>query len=56
MSTEKIIKNQNKLQITLLYLCQHIKSSLVWFYGISIIIGYLIPNTIHTYILNICDL
>ena len=25
---------------------------LVWFYGISIIIGYLMPNPLYTYILN----
>ena len=28
----------------------------VWFYGISTIVGYLIPNRLHTYILNIYDL
>ena len=27
---------------------------LVWFYGISTIIGYLIPNSIHTCIVYIC--
>ena len=26
---------------------------LVWFYGISTIVGYLMPNPLHTYILNI---
>ena len=26
---------------------------LVWFYGISTIIGYLMPNPLYTYILNI---
>ena len=32
---------------------------LVWlveFYGISTIVGYLMPNPLHTYILNIYDL
>ena len=29
---------------------------LVWFYGISTIVGYLMPNPIYTYILNIYDL
>ena len=29
---------------------------LVWFYGISTIVGYLMPNPIYTYILNINDL
>ena len=29
---------------------------LVWFYGVSIIIGYLRPNSLYTYILNIWDL
>ena len=29
---------------------------LAWFYGISIIVGYLMPNTLYTYILNIYDL
>ena len=28
---------------------------LVWFYGISTIVGYLMPNPIYTYILNIYD-
>ena len=27
--------------------------SLVWFYGISTIVGYLMPNPLYTYILNI---
>ena len=26
---------------------------LVWFYGISIVFGYLLPNPVYTYILNI---
>ena len=26
---------------------------LVWFYGISNIVGYLVPNLVYTYILNI---
>ena len=29
---------------------------LVWFYGILIILGYLMPNDLYTYILNIYDL
>ena len=29
---------------------------LVWVYGISTIVGYLMPNPVHTYILNIYDL
>ena len=29
--------------------------SLVWFYGISTIVGYLMPNPVYTYILNIYD-
>ena len=30
--------------------------STVWFYGISTIEGYLMPNPLYTYILNIYDL
>ena len=29
---------------------------LVWFGGISTIVGYLMPNLVYTYILNIYDL
>ena len=29
---------------------------MVWFYGISTIVGYLMPNSLYTYILNIYDL
>ena len=29
---------------------------LVWFYGISTIVGYLMPKPLYTYILNIYDL
>ena len=29
---------------------------LVWFYGISTIVGYLMPNPLYTYISNIHDL
>ena len=29
---------------------------LVWFYRISTIVGYLMPNPLYTYILNIYDL
>ena len=28
----------------------------VWFYGISTIVGYLMPNLLYAYILNIYDL
>ena len=28
----------------------------IWFYGISTIVGYLMPNLVYTYILNIYDL
>ena len=28
---------------------------LVWFYGISTIAGYLMPNTVYTWILDIYD-
>ncbi len=34
----------------------NIEFSLVGFYGISTIVGYLMPNTLYTYILNINDL
>ena len=27
-----------------------------WFYGISTIVGYLMPNPLYTYIINIYDL
>ena len=29
---------------------------MVWFYGISTILGYLMPNLLNTFILNIYDL
>ena len=29
---------------------------LVWFYDISTIVGYLMPNPVYTYILNMYDL
>ena len=32
------------------------KKMRVWFYGISSIVGYLMPNPVHTYILDIYDL
>ena len=35
---------------------KYIWFSFVWFYGISIIVGYLVPNPVFTYILNIYDL
>ena len=31
-----------------------IRFGLVWFYGISTIVGYLMPNPAFTYILDIC--
>ena len=31
-------------------------NSLGWFYGLSTIVGYLMPNPVFTYILNIYDL
>ena len=40
-------------------LCIYIKYiwfNLVWFYGISTIVSYLMPNPLYTYILNIYDL
>ena len=30
-----------------------VRSGLVWFYGISTFLGYLKPNPVYTYILNI---
>ena len=30
--------------------------NLAWFYGISTIVGYLLPNPLYTFISNICDL
>ena len=35
---------------------RYIGLGLVWVYGISTIVGYLMPNPLHTYILNIYDL
>ena len=35
---------------------KYIKFGLVWFYGISTIVGYLMPNPLYTYIQNIYDL
>ena len=32
-----------------------IRFGLVWFYGISTIVGYLMPNPLYTYILDIYD-
>ena len=34
----------------------HSYCDLVWFYGISTIVGYLMPNPLYTYILDIYDL
>ena len=41
---------------TLNYRQDRITKGLVWFYGISLIIDYLMPNPIFTHILNIYDL
>ena len=46
---------QNKV-IKLVRLIIHDCFSLVWFYGTSTIVGYLMPNPFDTYILNIYDL
>ena len=35
---------------------KYIWIGLVWFYGISTIVGYLMPNTLYIFILNIYDL
>ena len=35
---------------------KYIWFGLVWFYGISNIVGYLMPNPLYTYVLNIYDL
>ncbi len=35
---------------------KYIGFGLVWFYGISTIVGYLKPNAVYTYISNIYDL
>ena len=35
---------------------KYIRFGLVGFYGISTIVGYLMPNPLYTYILNIYDL
>ena len=38
-----------------IYVCKDKWFGLVWFYGISTIIGYLMPNPVYTYIrLLIC--
>ena len=39
-----------------IYIIYMIWFDLVWFYGISTIVGYLMPNPLYTYILNIYDL
>ena len=36
-----------------IYMCDYITLSLVWFYGISTIVGDLMPNPVFIYILNI---
>ena len=35
---------------------RYIWFGLVWFYGTSTTVGYLMSNPLYTYILNICDL
>ena len=35
---------------------RYIRFGLVWFYGISTIVGYLMSNSLYTYILDIKDL
>ena len=37
----------------LLRLCARDQISLIWFYGISTIVGYLMPSPVFTHILNI---
>ena len=36
--------------------CASIRMALVWFYGISTIVGYLMLNPLYAYILNLYDL
>ena len=54
---------QTLIQDSTKYIYNSVKKSmhcdlvgLVWFYGISTIVGYLMPNPLYTYILNIYDL
>ena len=35
---------------------KYIRFGLVWFYGISVVVGYLMPKSLYTYILDIWDL
>ena len=49
-----LFENSRNEKIRLTNKCQMI--GLVWFYGISTIIGYLMPNSLYTYTLNIYDL
>ena len=42
--------------ICLSYIAQLEVLSLAWFYGISTFVGYLMPNPLYTYTLNIYDL
>ena len=44
-----ILKRKRKKQRTIYLFC------LVWFSGTSTIVGYLMPNPVFTYILNIYD-
>ena len=48
----RLFKSKSSLYIYIKY----IWFGLVGFYGISIIVGYLMPNPLYTYILNIYDL
>ena len=45
-----------KAKFSLYIYIKYMRFGLVWFYGVSIIIGYLRPNSLFTYILNIWDL
>ena len=48
---------QKKTQLkSVIILRRVLQQCLVWFYGISTIIGYLMPNPLYTYISNIYDL
>ena len=45
-----------KAKSSLYIYIKYIGFGLVWFYGISTILGYLMSNSLNTYILNIYDL
>ena len=48
----RLFNAKSSLYIYIRYIC----FNLVGFYGISTIVGYLMPNPLYTYILNIYDL